>query len=57
MTFQPTFTCKYCERVVAPQGTTVVMCDCKGAREAWEREHRAKMERRKAALRGISRRK
>ncbi len=53
MTFVPSFKCQYCGEVKAAQVSgdqgLFVPCDCKEAREAWERQHRATMERRKKA--------
>lgn len=58
----PTFTCPHCENEVKPTIDTtgeipvgvLQLCDCPGARAAWEQQHRAAMEARKNALRGTA---
>jgi hypothetical protein len=51
--YTPIFPCKFCDKEISAsvQGDqgVVVLCDCPDAREAWEKEHRATMERRKKA--------
>lgn len=57
MTYVPKFKCKYCgeERSAQVNGDQglLTMCGCKESRDAWEREHRAEMERRKRLKRGL----
>lgn len=58
----PTYVCGYCgsesKPVVDSTGEmpvgTMILCDCPESRQAWETQHRAEMERRKAASRGTS---
>lgn len=56
----PTYKCNYCQKEIAAEmdfsgimlSGTLSICDCKENRDAWEREHRARMEQRKQANRG-----
>lgn len=56
----PTYICDYCgsesKPIIDSTGEmpvgTMILCDCKESRAAWEAQHRADMERRKAASRG-----
>lgn len=53
--YTPVFPCKFCGKEITAQISgdqgLLVLCDCKESREAWEREHRATIERRKKARR------
>ena len=59
--YVPEFTCAHCGETKASQVSgdqgMFIPCDCKESRDAWEREHRATMERRKKLRRPFPRKK
>jgi hypothetical protein len=63
MTYKPHLKCQYCDTITNAKlsaGTVagglahgfVSLCDCAESRQAWEKEHRARIERLKRAKRG-----
>ncbi len=55
--YVPQFECPQCGKVRTPQINgdqgLLTMCDCRESQDAWEKQHRIEMERRKRLKRGL----